>query len=89
MKIFQVQSFKKSIKKLHNNQKKCLDDAIRILCKDPLCGDLKKAYLSGIRVFKLQMLSLLTLLAYKYDDQEDQLILLKLGSHENFYRDLK
>ena len=89
MKILQVQSFKKSIKKLHGNQKKCLDDAIRVLCSDPLCGDLKKADLSGIRVYKFQMMSLLTLLAYRYDPQEDQLILLKLGSHENFYGDLK
>jgi mRNA-degrading endonuclease YafQ of YafQ-DinJ toxin-antitoxin module len=35
------------------------------------------------------MVSQMTLLAYQYDAQANELILLKIGSHENFYRDLK
>jgi mRNA-degrading endonuclease YafQ of YafQ-DinJ toxin-antitoxin module len=35
------------------------------------------------------MIDRLTLLAYKYDKQDSSIILLALGSHENFYRDLK
>jgi len=89
MKIFQTRSFIKALKKLHDNQKKCLDEAVRALCKNPLCGELKKGNLSGVRVYKFQMVSLLTLLAYQYDAQTKELILLKIGSHENFYRDLK
>lgn len=89
MKILQAQSFKKSLKKLHHNQKKCLDETIRTLCNEPLLGELKKGDLAGVRVYKFQMMSLLTLLAYKYDPQEDLLMLLKIGSHENFYRDVK
>lgn len=89
MNIFITLNFNKSLKKLHRNQKKYLDEAIRNLCKNPLCGELKKGNLSGIRVYKFQVGSLLTLLAYQYNAQTKELILLKMGSHENFYRDLK
>ena len=44
---------------------------------------------SGIQVYKFKMVKQLTLLAYKFVEDEIQLVLLDLGSHENFYRDLK
>ena len=89
MKILQTPNFKKRLKNLHPNQKTSLDEAVRTLCHDPLIGNLKKGDLSGVRVYKFQMGSLMTLLAYQYDKQNDTLTLLKIGSHENFYRDLK
>lgn len=89
MKILQTLSFKRSLKKLHKNQKIFLDEAVLALCEHPLVGNLKKGDLSGVRVYKFQMISSLTLLAYQYDAQSNTLTLLKIGSHENFYRDLK
>jgi mRNA-degrading endonuclease YafQ of YafQ-DinJ toxin-antitoxin module len=89
MKVIQKQSFGKSVKKLHANQKASLDEAIRMLCENPLGGELKKGDLAGVRVYKFQMVSLMALLAYQYDAQKEELILLKIASHENFYRDLK
>ncbi len=35
------------------------------------------------------MTNQLVLLAYSFDLEEEVLVLLALGSHENFYRDLK
>lgn len=45
--------------------------------------------LAGIRVYKFKLNKQLTLLGYEYDGETVTLYLLKLGSHENFYRDLK
>jgi len=89
MKILQTPIFGKQIKKLHKNQKNELDEAVAFISKKPLIGELKKGDLNGVRVYKFKMVNQLTLLAYQFDEDEFQLILLAFGSHENFYRDLK
>lgn len=87
--IQQTPSFSRNIKKLHKNQKKDLDEAIKAIMKDPSIGEMKKGDLNGVQVYKFKMVNQLTLLAYDYTPSKKQLILLALGSHENFYRDLK
>jgi mRNA-degrading endonuclease RelE of RelBE toxin-antitoxin system len=87
--VLQTPSFKKAVKKLHKNQKKDLDDAIRELMKDPYLGEQKKGDLSFLRVHKFKMVKQLTLLGYSYEDGTVTLELMALGSHENFYRDVK
>lgn len=52
-------------------------------------GELKKGDLAGVRVHKFHLISALHLLAYTYNDEQKTLTLHYLGSHENFYRDLK
>ena len=91
MNVLQTPMFSKQVKKLHLNQKKDLDQAIRIIITNPSVGAMKKGDLVGIQVYKFKMINQLTLLAYELneDSGELQLILLTLGSHENFYRDLK
>ena len=89
MQILQYPAFHKLVKKLHPNAKQDLDVAIKTLIQNPRAGDLKKGDLSGIRVYKFKMVNNLTLLAYSYDENEESLTLLALGSHENFYKDLK
>jgi hypothetical protein len=89
MQILQSITFKKSIKKLHINKKICLDNAVRSILANPLIGEVKIGDLASIRVYKFHMVNQLTLLAYKYNEQAPSIILLALGSHENFYRDLK
>lgn len=49
----------------------------------------KKGDLSEVKVYKFKMVKQLILLAYKVNKNEFQIILLAIGSHENFYRDLK
>lgn len=89
MKVLQTNTFSKTAKKLHANQKKDLDDSIRAIMADPALGEPKLGDLSGVSVYKFKMVNQLTLLAYTYEDRTITLPLLALGSHENFYRDLK
>jgi len=89
MKVVQTPTFKKAVKKLHANQKKDLDRAVKAIMDNTSIGDAKTGDLAGIRVYKFRMVKQLTLLAYSYQDAVLTLTLLALGSHENFYRDMK
>ncbi len=89
MKIQTTPRFDRCIKKLHPQEKKSLDDAVRALISNPTAGDSKKGDLAGVRVYKYKYLQQLLLLAYSYDAKDDLIILLGHGAHENFYRDLK
>lgn len=89
MNVNENKTFTEVVKKLHPNQKKDLDKAVKIIISDPGIGDAKVGDLSGIFVYKFKMVKQITLIAYTYNDQIITLTLLKLGSHENFYRDLK
>ena len=89
IKIVQSNSFKKAVKKLHANQKSDLDKAVKLIASNPNIGEQKVGDLSTIQVYKFKMVNQLTLLAYQYEDEQLILTLLMLGSHENFYRDLK
>ncbi|USD32040.1 MULTISPECIES: type II toxin-antitoxin system RelE/ParE family toxin [Vibrio] len=89
-KVEQTRSFQKTVKKLHANQKKDLDKAVKEVIEKPDIGERKKGDLSFLRVHKFKMAKQLTLLGYKYDEDGTlTLTLMALGSHENFYRDLK
>ena len=88
-KVLQTPTFKKATKKLKPNQKQDLDDAIKSLIEEPLLGQQKKGDLAYLRVFKFKMVNQLTLLGYSYVDGDVILELLNIGSHENFYRDMK
>jgi mRNA-degrading endonuclease YafQ of YafQ-DinJ toxin-antitoxin module len=87
--VYQSPSFKKAVKKLHQNQKADLDEAVRTLLKNPVVGVQKKGDLAYLRVYKFKMVNQETLLGYSYEEARLVLELLALGSHENFYRDLK
>ena len=89
MQVLQSRQFAKAVKKLHANQKADLDKAIQLLIQDPLIGDRKAGDLGGIRIYKFKITNQLNLLAYSYEEEVLTLTLLALGSHENFYRDLK
>lgn len=87
--IKQSTSFKKNIKKLPVQNKWVLDGEIRKLIKNPLLGERKKGDLDFLRVHKFKFHNQEVLLGYMYEENDIILTLLKLGSHENFYRDIK
>lgn len=89
LKVLQTPSFKKTVKKLKANQKADLDQAIKTLLTEPLIGESKKGDLGFLRVYKFSMVGQLTLLGYSYEEGCLVLELIALGSHENFYRDIK
>ncbi|MDM7481757.1 MAG: type II toxin-antitoxin system RelE/ParE family toxin [Halomonas sp.] len=87
--VLQTLSFKKAVKKLKPNQKKDLDSVIRQLMAGPYMGEQKKGDLAFLRVHKLKMNKQLTLLGYSFHEGVLVLELMALGSHENFYHDIK
>ncbi len=87
--ILQTPTFKKAVKKLKPRQKKELDQAIKVLVEQPTLGERKKGNLAFLRVYKFKMTKQLTLLGYSFDEGTLILTLMALGSHENFYRDIK
>jgi mRNA-degrading endonuclease YafQ of YafQ-DinJ toxin-antitoxin module len=85
--VTQVSAFARTYKKLHLQQKKDVDTAVEVIVSNPLVGDAKRGDLSGVYVYKFKSETQLLLLAYEFDPQTRHLLL--LGTHENFYRDLK
>jgi mRNA-degrading endonuclease RelE of RelBE toxin-antitoxin system len=89
MNVLQSGHFSRAIKRLHYQEKKVLDDAVKVLIQNPEVGDLKVGDLTGVRTYKFKFNVSKMLLAYKYDKEEATLTLLAYGCHENFYRNLK
>ena len=89
MHIIQSNAFERDIKKLHPNQKREVDNTIRIIANNPLIGRQKIGNLTGMRVYKFKMIKQQTLIAYLFEKNRITLTFLAVGPHENFYRDLK
>ncbi|RKX88346.1 MAG: type II toxin-antitoxin system RelE/ParE family toxin [Spirochaetes bacterium] len=87
MKIYQSRSFTNKIKKLTKNQKAELDSSIKKIMLNPLIGTEKKGDLKDIFIYKFKINSALYLLSYRISKNEIELIM--LGSHANYYRELK
>ncbi len=85
--VLQSAIFARTYKKLHQHQKLDVDAAVEVIIATPEVGEPKRGDLAGVRVYKFKSNSQLMLLAYEYDPETRMLLL--LGSHENFYRDLK
>lgn len=87
--ILQTPTFKRAVKRLPKQQKLELDIAIRAIVSDPTIGEAKVGDLTGVRVHKFSLNRQLTLLAYEIIGLDAGIKLLAIGSHQNFYRDLK
>ena len=85
--IIQSPLFAKRKKRLHKNQIKDLDEAVRKIVQDPNIGNQKVGDLSGVRVYKFKSMNSVSLLAYEVI--ESSLFLYTFGSHQNFYRELR
>jgi len=90
MEVKQTNRFSKVYKKLHSNQLNEVNKAIKKVIDNPDIGEQKKGSLSWLRVYKFKVLGQLTLLGYSIEKKNEiVLTLVDIGSHENFYRDLK
>ena len=87
MKIFQSRSFEGKVKNFSKPQKLQLDKQVKLILKDPAIGIEKKGDLRGIRVHKFKLKTIQYLLAYRLAGENLELIM--IGPHENYYRDLK
>ncbi len=88
MRILTTPTFDRVAKKLHRKQKADLDTAVTKISADPEIGEGKVGDLAGVRVYKFRISKQEYLLSYRVVD-EYCIKLLALGSHENYYRDLK
>lgn len=88
MHILQTSLFERTTKKFVKQLKLELDNQIQSLVKDPQLGVQKKGDLAGVRVYKFRFKNQEYLLSYKIISNTS-LQLISIGSHENFYRDLK
>lgn len=82
--IIQSPLFARQKKRLHKNQIKDLDEAVRKIIQDPEIGNKKGGELSGVRVHKFKSMNSVILLAYEVI--ESSIFLYTFGSHQNFYR---
>jgi len=87
MKIYQSRSFEKKVKKMSKSEKDALDQEVKRIAEDPSVGEEKKGDLRGVFVHKFKLKTTQYLLAYRRVG--DDLELVMIGPHENYYRDLK
>ena len=86
MHILQSGSFKKKVRRFRKQEKRILDNQVRKIVKDPAIGQEKKGALRGIFVHKFKIHAIQYLLSYRFVG--DDLELIMIGPHENYYRDL-
>jgi len=87
MKIFQSSSFGKKVKKIKKKEKLELDNAVKEIAKNTSVGTEKKGDLRGVFVYKLKISKTEFLMSYRMVGEDVELI--TIGPHENYYRDLK
>jgi mRNA interferase RelE/StbE len=87
MKIYQSRLFEKKAKKMSKAEKDALDREVRNIAENPNIGEEKKGDLKGVFVHKFKLKTNLYLLAYRKAGTDLELVM--IGSHENYYRDLK
>ena len=87
--VSQTRRFLRQYKKLNDKIAKDVDDAVVLVANKPTIGEKKKGDLSDLWVFKFRSGSQLYLLGYSMDDGLRLIYLESIGSHENFYRDIK
>ena len=85
-------SFSRVAKKLHERDKKILDKAVMTIALNPMAGEEKRGDLGGVFVYKFKLNNQETLLAYELSPNKatpEEVFLLAVGPHENFYSQLK
>ena len=68
-------------------EKEILDQEVRKIAENPSIGEEKKGDLTGVFVHKFKIKTTQYLLAYRKVSQDLELVM--IGPHENYYRDLK
>ena len=87
MQIIQSRSFERKVKNFTKREIKKLDEEIRKIMNKPSIGSEKKGDLRGIFFHKFKIQTNQYLLAYRFFGENLELIM--IGPHENYYRDLK
>lgn len=90
--ISATSSFARTVKKLNTRDKQIVDAAVAVIAGKPQAGDEKKGDLASVFVHKFKLNKQEILIAYLLKPTKsapEKVVLLSLGSHENFYENLK
>lgn len=87
MKVYQSRTFGNKVKRFSKQGKDILDKEIKKITENPFADEEKKGDLRGVYVHKFKIKSIQYLLSYRMIN--DNLELIMIGHHENYYRDLK
>ncbi len=87
--VYQSTRFEKVLRKLPEPQLKIVEDEIDKIIEEPEIGELKKGDLSHLRVHKFKIDNEQILIGYYWIENNIEIYLLCLGSHENFYKKMK
>jgi len=87
MRIIQSRSFAIKVKRFSERKKRVLDRHIKMILENPTIGEEKKGDLRGVFIHKFKIQTIQYLLSYRLVDNDLELIM--IGPHENYYRDLK
>ena len=87
MKIYQSRSFENKNKRFSKKEKNALDQEIKKIIKNPSVGEEKKGDLRGVYIYKFKIKTIQYLISYRIINDDIELIM--IGPHENYYRDLK
>lgn len=72
---------------MRKQEKEILDQEVQKIAQNPSIGEEKKGDLTGVFVHKFKTETTQSLLAYRKIGQDLELVM--IGPHENYYRDLK
>lgn len=92
VKVSATPTFKRTEKKLHDRDRKTVNTTTREIMAELKIGKGKKGDLAGVLVHTFNVNKQEFFFSYKLigpEDSPDELVLLAIGSHENFYRNLK
>ncbi|MEW6408965.1 MAG: type II toxin-antitoxin system RelE/ParE family toxin [Nitrospirota bacterium] len=87
MGVFYKPAFRKFVKKQTRAFQLVIEDEIEKINSNPDIGETKRGDLSGFKVHKFVFNKQEYLIAYKL--QNNIRVVYKIGTHENFYRELK
>jgi hypothetical protein len=87
MKILQSRLFERKVKKFNSYEKQLLDEQVIKIAENSCIGFEKKGDLRGVFVHKFQIKTIQYLLSYRFVG--DDLELIMIGPHQNYYRNLK
>jgi hypothetical protein len=84
--------FAQFVKKQSKPFQAAIEDEVLLICEKPELGELKVGDLAGIRVYKFKFNRQEYLIAYSRHAETIEILLIdfyKIGTHENFYTELK
>ena len=87
MKILFKPPFRKFVKKQTRPLQLAIEDETEKIALNPLIGEAKKGDLQGFQVHKFKFQRQNFLVAYRVTDSD--ILFYLIGTHENFYRELK